>query len=128
MPSRRSNVAGAYTVHQGADGDRAADKMIDLYWTGQLDGSDPVQGAADGTTALRAVRRAPENTGFDAALQVGRIVGGHFGEEAVVRIAGWMKDGMGHAVGHQELWNLAMQGRQALCEGGAISGGQHLGT
>ena len=82
--------------------------MINLYWTGQLDGSDPVQGAADGTTALRAVRRASENTRFDAALQVGRIVGGHLGEEAVVRIAGGMKDGMGHAVGNQELWILAM--------------------
>src|SRR5882757_10167256 len=108
MPSRRSNVAGAYAVHQCADGDRTADKMINLYWPGQLDGSDPMQGAADGATALRAVRRASENTRFNAALQVGRIVGGHLGEETVVRIAGGMKDGASHAVGNQELGILAM--------------------
>src|SRR6267143_7098050 len=102
--------------------------MINLYWTGQLDGSDPVQGAADGTTAFIKDRRTTENTGFNAALQVGRIVGGHLGEEAVVRIAGGMKDGVGHAVSNQELWKLAMQRRQALCEGGAFVRGQHFGA
>jgi hypothetical protein len=75
--------------------------MIDLYWTGQLDGSDPMQGAADGTTALGAVRRATENTRLDTALQVGRIVGRHLGEEAVIRIAWGMKDCVRHAVGNQ---------------------------
>src|SRR5258705_11368016 len=128
MPSRRSNVAGAYAVHQCADGDRTADKMINLYWTGQLDGSNPVQGTADGTTALRAVRRATENARFDATLQVGRIVDRHLGEETIIRIAWRMKDSARHAVCNQELWIFAMQERQTLCEGGAIIWREHFRT
>src|SRR5712675_992205 len=102
--------------------------MIDLYWAGQLDGSDPVQGAADGTTALRAVRRATENARFDATLQVGRIVGRHLGEETIIGIAWRMKDSARHAVRNQELWIFAMQGRQTLCQGGAIIRREHFST
>src|SRR6266852_4254990 len=87
-----------------------------------------MQCAADGTTALRAVRCATENARFDATLKIGRIVGGHFGEEAVLRIAWGMKDSVRHAVGNQKLWILAMQRGQALSEGGAIIRGQHFGT
>src|SRR4029077_10589693 len=128
MPARRPNGAGAQAVHQRADRDRTSDKMIDLHWTGQLDGSDPVQCAADGTTALRAVRRATENTRLDTTLQVGRIVGRHLGEETIIRVARRMKDSASHAIGNQELRILLMQRRQDSRESLAIIRGQHLRT
>ena len=42
MPARWPDRVRAEAVHQCADADRAADEMIDLHWTGQLDRSNPV--------------------------------------------------------------------------------------
>ncbi len=62
--------------------------MADFEWAHYLFGFDPVQGAADGAAALGAVGRTAEDAGFDAAFKVGGIVGGHFGEEAIVGVFG----------------------------------------
>jgi hypothetical protein len=51
-----------------------------------LFGFDPVQGAADGAAALGTVRSATEDAWLDAAFEIGGIVGGHFGEQAIVGI------------------------------------------
>ena len=62
--------------------------MADFEWAYHPFGFDPVQGAADGAAALGAVGRAPEDTGFDAAFEIGGIVGGHFREKAIAGIFG----------------------------------------
>ena len=63
-------------------------------------GADPMQAAAGGTTALRAIRGTPENAGLDARFKIGGIVRRHFGEEAIPRIFGWMDEGLSEALGH----------------------------
>jgi len=71
-----------------------------------------MQAAADGTTALGAVGGAAEHTRLDATLQVGGIVGGHFGEKTIVGIAGGMNDGASDALVRQELGIFPGEDRQ----------------
>lgn len=42
--------------------------------------ADPVKAAAGGAAALRTVRRAAEDAGLDASVEVGGIVDRHFGK------------------------------------------------
>ena len=70
--------------------------MADFEWTYYLFGFDPVQGAADGAAALGAIGSATEDAGFDAALEVGGIIGGHFCEQAIVRIFGRAEQRFAH--------------------------------
>src|SRR5882724_3409624 len=85
IPSLRLCRVRAKAIHHLTDTDRTSDEMVDLQRTRNLDRSDPVQGAADRTTALRAIRRATKNARFHAASQIGRIIGRHLGEKAIFR-------------------------------------------
>jgi hypothetical protein len=76
--------------------------MADLEGAYDLFGPDPVQASADAAAALRAVGRTSEDAGFDAAFEVGGIVGGHFREEAIVRIFRRVKKGLPHATLEQK--------------------------
>ena len=102
------NRAPLEAIDEGADGDRALNEMPDLEGTRDFFAANPMQPAARGTPALRAVRGATEDARFNATLKIGRIVGRHLGEEAILRIIWGMKDSVRHAVGHQEFRILAM--------------------
>jgi hypothetical protein len=80
--------------------------VADLEWAYYFFGSDPVEGAADGASALGAIGRAAEDAGFDAAFEVGGIVGGHFREQAIVRILGRVEQRFAHTFREQEFWKL----------------------
>ena len=94
--------------------------MTDLEWAYYLFGFDPVEGAADGAAALGTVGRAAENAGFDAALEIGGIVGGHFGEEAIVGIFGRAEEGFAHAFCEQEFGKLFVHDGQLAREDFAV--------
>lgn len=94
--------------------------MADFEWAYYFFGFDPVQGAADGAAALRAVGRAAENAGLDAAFEVGGIVGGHFREQAIVRIFGRTEERFAHAFREQKFWKLLVQDGQLACEDFAV--------
>ena len=54
--------------------------MADAERANYFFAANPMQAAADATTALRAIRGATEDTGFDARLQIGGVIGGHLRE------------------------------------------------
>lgn len=85
-----------------------------------------MEAAADGAAALRAIGIAAEDARFDAALEVGGIVGGEFGEDAIIGI-GWgidegfretfVEEHFGVALGESGEFlreDLAVVGREAL--------------
>src|SRR5208282_2718265 len=81
-------------VHERPNANGPTHKMPHAQWTGNFDRSNPMQGAAGGTAALRAVRRPAEDAGLDARLQIRGNIDGHFGEQAVLRIAGRMQESL----------------------------------
>ena len=87
-PAAGGNRARAEFVYEEACVDRTRDEVTDLERAYHRFGLDPVEGAADRAAALRAVWRAAEDAGLDAAFEVSGIVGGHFREQAVVGIFG----------------------------------------
>lgn len=125
-PARGMNRAGAEFVDEEACVDRAGDKVADLERAYNFFGSDPVEGAADGAAALGAVGSAAEDAWFDAAFEVGGIVGGHFCEEAIVGIFGWAKQGFSHPFGEEEFRELLVKHREFASEGFAVGGQKHF--
>lgn len=97
--------------------------MIDLDGACYGDGSDPVQAAADGAAALRAIGGAAKDAGFDSAAKIGGIIGGHSGEDAVAGIFRGMEEGVGDAFVEEELGIALGEGWQLAGEGGAMFGG-----
>ncbi len=127
-PARDLRGVVTETVEQEADVDGALYEVIDLQRAGELDGLDPVKAAADGATALGAVGRTAENARFNAALQVGRIIGGHFGEKAIVGVGGRLNDSASNALVREELRIFIGEGRQLTRNEVTIFGGKHLGA
>ena len=74
-------------------------EMADFEWAHDSLGFDPVEGAADGATTLGTIGSAAEDAGLDAAFQVGRIIGGHFCEQAIVGIFGRAQQSFAHSFG-----------------------------
>ena len=72
--------------------------MADLERAYYLFSFDPVKGAADGAAALGAIGSAAEDAGFDAAFEIGGIVGGHFCEQAIVWLFGRVQQSFAHSV------------------------------
>ena len=89
---------------------------------------DPVERAADGAAALRAVRRAAENARLDAAFKVRRIVGGHFREQAIVGIGGRTKQRFSHAFSKKKLREFLVHQGQFARQGFAVSRQEHFGA
>src|SRR6201981_2731277 len=98
IPALRLYRAGSQAVHQFADADRTSDEVIDFQRPRDLNRSDPVQGAADRASALRAIRRAAKNARLYATLQIGRIIGGHLGKKAIIRTAGRIDNRFSHSL------------------------------
>jgi len=72
--------------------------MADFQGANNAHGFEPVEGAADGAAALGAIGSAAEDAGFDAAFEIGGIVGGHFCEQAIVWIFGRVQQSFAHSV------------------------------
>ena len=102
--------------------------MADFKRAYYLFGSDPMQGATDGAAALGAIGRAAEDTGLDAAFEVGGIIGGHFREEAIVGIFGRAEQGFAHTFREQEFWKLFIQDGQLAREDFAVFWQELLGA
>jgi hypothetical protein len=88
-------------AYGGTYGQGGADQVSYSQWAGDVYAANPVEGAADAASALRAIGIASEDAGFDVSAEVGGVVRGHLGEEAVLRAGGWSYEGAGHAFGHQ---------------------------
>ncbi len=102
--------------------------MADLKRSYHFFGSDPVEAAADGAAALRAIGSATKNAGFDAALEIGGIIGGHFREQAVVGIFRRAKQSLGHTRLEEKFWIFLVKNRQFASEGFAIGRQECLGA
>jgi len=94
--------------------------VADLERAYYLFGFDPVQGAADCTAALGAIGSAAEDAGFDATFEVGRIIGGHFREQAIVGILGRAEERFAHAFCKKEFWKLLVHDGQFARENFAV--------
>src|SRR5580704_10212424 len=94
--------------------------MADFERAYYLFGFRPVQGAADGAAALRAIRRTAEDARLDAAFEISRIVGGHFREEAIVGTFRWAEERFAHAFCEQEFWKLLVHDGQFAREDFAV--------
>ena len=86
--------------------------MIDLHGASDLERSDPVQAGADGATALRTVGSAAEDARFDAALEIGRIIGRQLRKDAVARVFRRTHESLADAFMKQELAILLGQSGQ----------------
>jgi len=102
--------------------------VADLERAYYLFGFDPVQGAADCAAALGAIGRAAENAGFDAAFEIGGIVGGHFGEEAIVGIFRRAEKRFAHAFREQEFGKLLVHDGEFASEDFAVFRQELLGA
>ena len=102
--------------------------MADFEWAYYFFGFDPVEAAADGAAALRAIGSAAKNARFDAALEIGRIIGGHFREQTVVGIPRRMKKSLGHTRFEQEFRVFLVENGQLAREGFAIGWEKGLGA
>ena len=115
-------------ISKQADSDGAADEMVDLHGTRQLDRLNPMQAAADRAAALRTVRVPAKNARLDSTAQIRRIIDGHFGEKAVVGVGRGINDGVCDAFVGQEFGISLMQRRQLSRERDAIIGSQYFRT
>jgi len=79
-PSRRPDCTAPQAIHKRAYGNGSLDEMADAERANYFFAANPMQAAADATTTLRAIRGAAEDTGFDARLQIGGVIGGHLRE------------------------------------------------
>lgn len=93
----------AQAIDRRADAQRSFDNVRDAERASDSFVLNPVQGAADAASALRAVGIASENAGLDMGLKIGGIVGRHFGEEARLRIDRRVDERAHHAFGDQKL-------------------------
>lgn len=100
--------------------------MADLERAHDFFGSDPVEAAADGAAALRAIGSATKNARLDAAFEIGGIVGGHFREQTVVGIFRRTKKSLGHTRFEQEFWIFLVENGQLAREGFAIGWEERL--
>src|ERR1700676_4004476 len=102
--------------------------MIDLQGACQFDASDTMQAGADGATTLRAVRSSAKNTRFNASMQIRGIIGGHFREEAFIRIFRRVKESFPKVFIEEELRISRRQRRQLPGQGLAVLRTQHFDT
>ena len=79
-PPRRPYCTAPQAIDKGTYGDRRLDEMADAERPNYFFAANPMQAAAGAATTLRAIRRAAEDAGFDARLQIGGVIGGHLGK------------------------------------------------
>jgi hypothetical protein len=126
-PTGKLNGVLAETVKEQTDGDGSLNEVIDFEWAGELDGLDPMQATADGAATLRAIGGSAENAWFDATFEVSRIVGRHFGKEAIVGITGRLNDGARNALRGEEFGEFFDKGGQFSGNQLTIAGGEYFG-
>src|ERR1700730_16561182 len=100
------NRAPLEAIDEGADGDRAFNKMSDLQRARDFFTANPMQPAAGGTAALRTVRRATKHAWLNTRFEIGGIVDGHFREKTVLGTAGGINKSPGDSGVHEELRKL----------------------
>ena len=76
-PTRGSRLPTAESIHQDAGMNGCRNEVFDLERARKFHPFDPVQGAADGATALAAVGRTAEDARLDVSAKVCRIVHRH---------------------------------------------------
>lgn len=87
-----------------------------------------MQAAADGAAALRTIGRAAEDAGFNAAAEVGGIIDGHSGEDAIARILGRIQKRFCHAFRKEQFRKALGQRRKLAGNRGTMFRQEHFGA
>src|SRR5207248_8341954 len=98
--------------HEQADVHGTPHEMTDFHGASHLHAANPMESAAGDAAALGAIRRAAKDARLNARRQIRGIVGGHLGEEAIVRVAGRMDESSRDSVVNVQFREFSLQQRQ----------------
>src|SRR6478672_11917928 len=88
--------------YEGSDGRRGQGNIFNFYQAPQANLLDGMQSAANGASALSAIRIATEDTRLDPSSKIGTIVCGHPREHAFCRIRWRRQYSASNAIAHQK--------------------------
>src|SRR5690349_6275571 len=101
-PSRMRMVLPPELSQHRTHFDRTVYQSFNPYRSQYPYGLEPMQTAADGATALRTIGSSTEDAGLNSSLQIGGVIGRHFGEQALVWRSWRDFHGVGNAGVHEQ--------------------------